>query len=104
MGPMALWRALLPCPACGRRRAGRIGACAPCWHRWVTTAGLPSTSVVAADRLPTLIALGAYRGGLGRLVRAGKYRPDHALLDALGAALGARVASGLPHDPTCWHV
>lgn len=101
---MALWRTLLPCPVCGRRPAGPVGACAPCWRRWVTTAASPPTVVAPGDHLPTLIALGAYRGGLGRLVRAGKYRPDHALLDALGAALGERVARRLPLDTTCWHV
>lgn len=41
--------------------------------------------------------MGRYRGGLGRLVRAAKYRPDARLLDALGAAVGTaaqRAARG----------
>lgn len=104
MDPVALWRALLPCPACGRRPTGRVGACAPCWDRWLPTEAPPSTPPLPGTDLPTLIALGPYRGGLGRLVRAGKYRPDQALLDALGTALGERVARRLPRDDTCWHV
>jgi predicted amidophosphoribosyltransferase len=41
------------------------------------------------------VAWGAYRGTLGRLVRAAKYRPSTALLRALGARLGA-------HAGACW--
>lgn len=39
------------------------------------------------------MACGAYRGPLGRLVRAAKYRPSTALLRALGARLGAHAAA-----------
>jgi predicted amidophosphoribosyltransferase len=49
-----------------------------------------------------VVALGPYRGGLGRLVRAGKYRPDRRLLRALGTELGQRVrvaAAGRPPSP-----
>ncbi len=41
------------------------------------------------------MAWGAYRGPLGRLVRAAKYRPSTALLRSLGARLGA-------HAGACW--
>ena len=41
------------------------------------------------------MALGTYRGPLGRLVRAAKYRPSTALLRAMGARLGA-------HADACW--
>ncbi len=37
------------------------------------------------------MAWGAYRGTLGRLVRAAKYRPSTALLRALGSRLGAHA-------------
>jgi predicted amidophosphoribosyltransferase len=43
-----------------------------------------------------LLALGPYRGTLGRLVRAAKYRPSTPLLRALGSRLGARAAAHWP--------
>lgn len=94
------WWPPLPCPGCGRRLASEHGACPDCWR--------------AIDRLPHpagpwLVACGAYRGPLGRLVRAAKYRPSTALLGSLGARLGAhagarwpdfcRVASVVPVPP-----
>jgi ComF family protein len=54
-----------------------------------------------------VVALGPYRGGLGRLVRAAKYRPDRRLLRALGTELGARVrvaAAVRPASPAWWVV
>jgi competence protein ComFC len=45
---------------------------------------------------PFMLALGAYRGALGRVVRAAKYTPDRALLRTLGSLLGARVKSQWP--------
>lgn len=92
--PLArLWRALLPCPGCGVRFRGPTGVCAPCAARWLRGPPLATGDVVA---------LGRYRGGLGRLARAAKYRPDGALLDHLGALLGRaacarwRAAAGGP--------
>ncbi|MBW6457200.1 MAG: hypothetical protein K0A98_15065, partial [Trueperaceae bacterium] len=77
----------LPCPGCGLRPATDQGACAACWR--------------AIDRGPHpegpwLVAWGAYRGPLGRLVRAAKYRPSTALLRALGARLGAHAGARWP--------
>jgi len=43
-----------------------------------------------------LLALGPYRGTLGRIVRAAKYRPSTPLLRALGSRLGTRVAAHWP--------
>lgn len=76
----------LPCPGCGRRPATHHGACAACW-RAIDLGPHPAG--------PWLLAWGAYRGPLGRLVRAAKYRPSTALLRALGARLGA-------HAGACW--
>lgn len=42
------------------------------------------------------MAWGSYRGPLGRLVRAAKYRPSTALLRALGARLGTLAAARWP--------
>jgi len=76
----------LPCPGCGLRPAARDGACRRCWAE---IDALPDATG------PALLALGPYRGSLGRLLRAAKYRPSVALLDALGERLGRRVAA-------CW--
>ncbi|MDF1522100.1 MAG: phosphoribosyltransferase family protein [Trueperaceae bacterium] len=87
---MDLLRALLPCPGCGRRPSGPRGACAACWHRFVVPPP-PRPSGTRPIHGPCVVALGPYRGGLGRLVRAAKYRPDRRLLRALGTELGVRV-------------
>ncbi|MFN2322184.1 MAG: ComF family protein [Trueperaceae bacterium] len=85
------WFALRRCPACRVRPTMRDGVCARCRDRWLGAdarrTGVGSADLAAAD----LIALGAYRGDLGRLVRAAKYRPDRRLLALLGTALGHRV-------------
>jgi predicted amidophosphoribosyltransferase len=96
---MVRWT-LLPCPGCGWRATGDGGACRRCW-----------VAVDAAVRAlghgrsaPTsLVALGSYRGRLGRLVRAAKYRPSTPLLDALGARLGGLVRARWP-AVTAWSV
>jgi len=77
----------LPCPGCGRRPATRRGACATCWH-----------AIDAAPPLvgPWLLAWGPYRGTLGRLVRAAKYRPSAALLGGLGERLGTLAGAHWP--------
>jgi ComF family protein len=82
-----LWRALRPCPGCLRRAAERDGVCAPCRRRWL------AAGRVAAPATSELVALGAYRGDLGRLVRAAKYRPDRRLLRSLGEALGRHAGA-----------
>ncbi len=81
-----------------------MGACATCWRRWVGAGATATTAAGLGEAHVALIALGPYRGGLGRLVRAAKYRPDHALLDALGRALGERLARRLAGDPGTWQV
>jgi ComF family protein len=83
---MACWPPL-PCPGCGRRPANQRGACAACWR---AIDGEPHPEG------PWLVAWGAYRGPLGRLVRAAKYRPSTALLRALGARLGAHAGERWP--------
>jgi len=95
------WWPPLPCPGCGIRLAGDDGACSACWaavHRGAVHR--------AADVAGTwLLALGPYRGTLGRLVRAAKYRPSTPLLRALGARLGARAAADWPgFGHTAWVV
>lgn len=98
------WWPPLPCPGCGRRLAGDDGACTACWaeiDRGAADRG--AVDRVAADRGAVvdatgawLLALGPYRGTLGRIVRAAKYRPSTALLRALGSRLGARAAAHWP--------
>lgn len=82
----------LPCPGCDRWAPLRAGACAACWRRIDD----------AADDVGDgawIVALGAYRGDLGALLRAAKYRPSGALLNALGTRLGARVRARWPGRP-----
>ena len=85
----------LPCPGCGRWLRLVDGACVDCWRRIDAATG-PGPG-------PWLVAVGPYRGELGRLLRAAKYRPCRALLDALGRRLGARVRCGWP-DAAGWTV
>jgi predicted amidophosphoribosyltransferase len=75
---------LLICPGCGRAWATRRGACERCWREALRSPLLT----------PALVALGRYQGALAAIVRAAKYRPSHALLDALGTALGAVIVEG----------
>jgi predicted amidophosphoribosyltransferase len=70
-----------------RAAAGATGLCASCWRALDRQPGLASAS---------LVALGRYRGGLGRAVRAGKFRPNPTLLQALGEHLALRVARAWP--------
>lgn len=63
------------------------GACPACW-REVDRGPHPEG--------PWLLAWGPYRGPLGRLVRAAKYRPSTALLRALGTRLGAHAGDRWP--------
>jgi len=83
---MTAWLAL-PCPGCGVRLGSLQGACRRCWAE---IDALPDATG------PHLLALGPYRGSLGRLLRAAKYRPSAALLAVLGARLGRRVATRWP--------
>ena len=82
------WWPPLPCPGCGRRLPGGGGACAACWSAVDRGAGDHAG--------PWLLALGPYRGTLGRLLRAAKYRPSTPLLTALGSRLGSRAAAHWP--------
>jgi len=77
----------LPCPSCLIAYPGFAGLCHRCWRILDRQPGLVS------DRL---VALGLYRGGLGRAIRAGKFRPNPALLQALGERLAARTAAAWP--------
>lgn len=100
-----LWHALRPCPACRRRATTCDGVCVPCRDRWLGAIAARTAPDVArsADPAPDdLVALGAYRGDLGRLVRAAKYRPDRRLLALIGTSLGHRVRTAIA-DPaaTC---
>ena len=105
------WYALRPCPACLARATTRDGVCRSCRDRWLGTparrgggAVLPTAPPTAPPSPPDLIALGAYRGDLGRLVRAAKYRPDRRLLALVGTALGHRVHAALAQPPHVWLV
>lgn len=80
----------LPCPGCLRAAPEPNGLCGGCWRAIDTHPGVHH---------PTLIALGAYRGRLGRAVRAGKFRPAPALLRALGLRLAQRIQSAWPNSP-----
>jgi predicted amidophosphoribosyltransferase len=103
-----VWSSLLPCPGCGWRATGPFGACERCWaavdaglraeRRRASHAGWGGPPIVGPLLGPSgaLVSLGPYRGRLGRLVRAAKYRPSTALLDALGARLGATVRERWP--------
>jgi predicted amidophosphoribosyltransferase len=111
-----VWSSLLPCPGCGWRATGRLGACPSCWA--AVDAGLRAERRRASDAAScgppiggpvlgstgALVALGPYRGRLGRLVRAAKYRPSTALLDELGARLGAIVRERWPASGGWWVV
>ncbi len=93
------WWPPLPCPGCGRRLAGDDGACAACWAAVDHAAGGDGTTSA------WLLALGPYRGTLGRLVRAAKYRPSTPLLRALGSRLGALADTHWPgFGLTAWIV
>jgi predicted amidophosphoribosyltransferase len=96
------WWPPLPCPGCGRRPAGGDGACAAC----LTAVDRAAVDRGAGDHTgPWLLALGPYRGTLGRLVRAAKYRPSTPLLRALGSRLGSRAAAHWPgFGRTAWVV
>ncbi len=72
--------ALLPCPVCGLRPAGREGWCASCAVRLGSPGG-------ASGRL----WLGPYAGSLGACARALKYRGAARLATPLGRALAAEV-------------
>ena len=97
------WWPPLPCPGCGRWLAGGDGACAACWAE-IDRGAVDRCAVDrgAVDRGAGdatgawLLALGPYRGTLGRIVRAAKYRPSNPLLRALGSRLGARAAAHWP--------
>ncbi len=110
-GAFDLWYALRPCPACSWRSATRAGVCDPCRVRWLgpdaTGSGAAASGTAgSAVTEPDLVALGAYRGDLGRLVRAAKSRPDRRLLGQIGTALGHRVRAvvgGADGDPN-WTV
>jgi predicted amidophosphoribosyltransferase len=105
-----VWSSLLPCPGCGRRATGRLGACPRCWAAIDADLGVERRRASVAARAGpsggggrddpvregSMVALGPYRGRLGRLVRAAKYRPSSALLDALGARLGSAVRERWP--------
>ena len=96
-----LWNALRPCPACRRRASTRDGVCGPCRDRWfgaVASNAQPALAHFTKPASTDLIALGAYRGDLGRLVRAAKYRPDRRLLALIGTTLGQQVR-GTVADP-----
>lgn len=99
---LAIWFALRPCPACQVRAATRDGVCGRCRDRWL---GADARRAVARSTGPApidLIALGAYRGDLGRLVRAAKYRPDRRLLALIGTALGHRARAAFDDPaPAC---
>ncbi len=73
--------ALLPCPACGVRRAGRRGCCGRCRRR-----------ACRPGRLGDALWLGPYAGPLGRAVRALKYRGATRLAGWLGERLAREVA------------
>ena len=98
------WYALRPCPACRARASTRDGVCRRCRARWLDPA--PPEAVGGASGAPAtdLVALGAYRGELGRLVRAAKYRPDRRLLELVGVALGHRVALAVADPARAWWV
>jgi predicted amidophosphoribosyltransferase len=102
------WLALRPCPACLARATTRDGLCRPCRDRWLgaRTLGIAGTATGSASvPAPTdLVALGAYRGDLGRLVRAAKYRPDRRLLALIGTALGRRLEAALTEPAGVWLV
>ena len=93
-----LWYALRGCPACRARATTRDGVCGTCHDRWLGAGARRTDAKVARAKEPRssdLVALGAYRGDLGRLVRAAKYRPDRRLLALIGAALGRRVLAAM---------
>lgn len=73
--------ALLPCPACGARRAGRMGLCTRCRGR-----------ACRPQRRGEALWLGPYAGPLGRAVRALKYRGATRLAGWLGERLAREVA------------
>lgn len=96
---LAPWHALRRCPACRARAATREGVCGRCRERWLGVDARGAGSAVA-----DVVALGAYRGDLGRLVRAAKYRPDRRLLGVVGTALGHRVRAALAEPAPVWVV
>jgi predicted amidophosphoribosyltransferase len=84
------------CPACGAAPATATGLCYCCGQRAWT-----------ARRDGDVLALGAYAGELGRLVRAAKFGGAARILDLLGDALGrglAQAASGDAHLARAWLV
>lgn len=101
---LAPWIALRRCPACQARPTTRDGVCARCRDRWLGAEPRPPSARSTAPETPDLIALGAYRGDLGRLVRAAKYRPDRRLLLLIGTALGQRAREALADAAPAWLV
>lgn len=104
----AAWFALRPCPACRARATTRDGVCRRCRDRWLGAyaggSGGTATGPEPVAAPTDLVALGAYRGELGRLVRAAKYRPDRRLLAVIGTALGRRLAASLTEPAGVWLV
>ncbi len=98
----ALWFALRPCPACRVRATTRDGVCGRCRERWLDANACLAVARSTGPAPEDLIALGAYRGDLGRLVRAAKYRPDRRLLTLIGTALGYRARAAFADPaPAC---
>ena len=98
------WFALRPCPACLARATTRDGVCARCRDRWLGADARGTVDRWTGPQAADLIALGTYRGDLGRLVRAAKYRPDRRLLALIGTALGHRVLETLVDPGPAWSV
>ncbi|MFC4452803.1 ComF family protein [Deinococcus sonorensis] len=90
-------RALLPrrCPGCQRQLGSADGLCPAC--RGQLRAQVYRRSLLRPDDVPHLVALGPYRGVLGRTVRALKYGGARELAPLLGAALAEGV-------PAAWQV
>lgn len=83
--PRRLLARLVPCPGCGGPGGGDVGFCDVCW------AALIEPRLVAG-----VVTLGRYRGGLGRALRALKYRGAHRIGESLAdAAREALAAYGI---------
>lgn len=95
-----LWSSMLACPGCAWRPVGAEGCCAVCWQRLLRQVADEHRRHPGSREGPA--NLGPYRGLLGRLVRAAKYRPSEALLRSLGGLLRQRL--DLPAGQGSWLV
>ena len=87
----SLLRLFLPrnCPSCRRPLGEAAGVCSSCLEGW--PAQITDASMLRETRIPHLIFLGEYRGGLRRTLAAFKYAGSREVANTLAGPLAARI-------------